>query len=346
MRKKIPLILVAFCCVLCATALGQQKKKGGAADAPPPAAEPKKPVYTGKDIPQGPLENLVAKVGPGGVTKGDYDFQLLKLANSKGKKIDALSKEERKTAFDTAIEEELVFQGALADGALKDDYICWMIISQHKSDSTTAKINPEAFTEEELQKFYKANPKKFTTPAEVHAEGMKFPTESDEEIKKVIKQAAEKPDAAKGWVDVGWIKEGNVGGGLTPDVCDQIVKLKKGQVSGIIFDKAMRMKCVFRAVERTEGQLLTYEEAKGKIKFELIGVKQEEMQKKLVAQSGKKGMSEDEILLNAGLQAGTHRFITIRNYIIPAYLAKKKGTREQVLPDLKKRFKVEILAKD
>src|SRR3989339_2258117 len=75
-----------------------------------PPAQPKsiKPTYTKKEIPQGKLINLVAKVGSGGITKADYDFYLLKFANKNRKGVGALSAEDRKAALNMAIDDELV----------------------------------------------------------------------------------------------------------------------------------------------------------------------------------------------------------------------------------------------
>jgi len=69
------------------------------------------------------------------------------------------------------------------------------------------------------------------------------------------------------------------------------------------------------------------------------------MKKKLAADQGKgqKGLSEDEVLLNSAIQAGAQRELQNRRYIVEWYLSKKKVQREQVLPELKKKYKIEIL---
>ncbi|OGV40538.1 MAG: hypothetical protein A2X48_03175 [Lentisphaerae bacterium GWF2_49_21] len=331
---------------ICFPAFSQQKKNTPAQPAAP--AEKKKPVYTGKDIPQGPLENLMVKVGAGGVTKAEYDFFMLKTANKGRKAVSALSDDEKKQALFSSIDEELLFQGALAEGAYKDEYICWRIIEIYKSSNTTARIDPRNFTDDELEKYYKANPAKFTRPASVNVKGLKFMTESEQEVQKVMKQVAANPDSVKNWVDIGWIEEGKMGAGLPQRITDPITKLKKGQNSGIVYDKSVDWRYIFLVTDRKEPELIPYSEAKGKVKFELIGAKQEEMKKKLVDQQGKgqTGISEDEVLLNSGLQSGAQRELQNRRYIVEWYVTKKKVPREQLLPEMKKKFKVEILKLD
>ncbi|MFZ2657643.1 MAG: peptidylprolyl isomerase [Victivallales bacterium] len=338
-----PAIGVIIAVLLFSPAYAQQKKNTPAPPSVP--AEPKKPVYAGKDIPQGVLDNLFVKVGAGGVTKGDYDFFLLKTANKNGKNVDALTPDERKTALFSAIDEELLFQGALAEGVLKDEYTCWRILETYKSNNTTAKIDPRTFTDDELEKFYKAHPGKFTKPASVNAKGLKFMTESDQDVQKVMKQVAANPDSVKNWIELGWIEEGKMAAGLPQRITDPITKLKKGQNSGIVYDKSVDWRYIFLVTDRKEPELIPYSEAKGKVKFELIGAKQEEMKKKLAADQGKgqKGLSEDEILLNSAIQAGTHRDLMVKRYIVEWYFSKKNAKREEALPELKKKYKIEIL---
>ncbi len=317
------------------------QQKGAAAQA-----EPKKPIYNGKDIPQGPLENLMVKVGQGGVTKADYDFWLLKTANKAKKAVSALSDDEKKQALFSAIDEELLFQGALAEGAYKDDYICWRIIEIYKSSNTTAKIDPNKFSDDELEKYYKAHPEKFSRPAKVNVKGLKYTNASDQEVQKALAQVKANPNSIKDWVDLGWIEEGKVAAGLPQQITDPITKLKKGQNSGIVNDRISGWKFIFLVIDRTEPELIPFSEAKGKVKFEFIGAKQEEMRKKLVDSKGQKGLSEEEILLNSGLQTGAQREIQNRKYIVEWYVTKKKVPREQLLPELKKKFKIEILKMD
>lgn len=308
-------------------------------------AEPKKPVYTGKDIPQGQLDNLMVKVGAGGVTKADYDFFLLKAANKSGKQVGALSGDEKKAALFSSIDEELLFQGAMAEGALRDEYICWMILGTYKSGKTTAKIDPSSFTDTELENYYKAHPEKFSKPAQVNVKGLKFTNATEQEVQNKLKQATANPESIKDWVDIGWIKEGNAAGGLPLEITNPLTKLKKGQNSGIVNDKTSGWKFIFLVTDRIEPELIPFAEAKGKVKFELAGAKQEEMKKRLVEQQskGQKGISEDEILLNSALQNGAQRELQTRRYIVEWYISKKKMPREQLLQDLKKKFKIDIL---
>lgn len=328
----------------------QQKKNTSTKPSTQPSApaEPKKPVYTGNDIPQGALENLVVKVGAGGVTKGDYDFFLLKTANKNGKTVNKLTSDERKVALFSAIDDEVLFQSALSEGVLKDEYTCWMILETFKSNNTTVKIDPMTFTDDELEKFYKAHSEKFTKPAQVNVKGLKFMTESEQEVQKVLKKVSVNPDSVKDWVEIGWVEEGKAVAGLPQQVTASVAKLKKGQLSGIVTDKISGWKFIFLVTDRNEPELIPFAEARGNVKFELIGAKQEELRKKLSESQGKgqKGLSEDEILLNSAIQAGTHRDLQVRRYIVGWLLSKKKVQREQILPELKKKYKIELLQID
>ncbi|MBI1785396.1 hypothetical protein HYR69_09655, partial [Candidatus Sumerlaeota bacterium] len=103
-------------------------------------SKPKKPVLT--DIPQGLLKDLVAKVGPGGVTREDYQLYQRRLANESGVSSSAFTDAERKKALDKAIEDETLFQAALAAGLLEDNYIRWSIREEYRADLTTGQISP------------------------------------------------------------------------------------------------------------------------------------------------------------------------------------------------------------
>ncbi len=339
MSLLVPLVLVVSSPETC------QAQKPKAQAQPAPQAESKKPTYTKKEIPQGKLENLVAKVGPGGITKADYDFYLLKLANKSRKTVEALSDEERKAALNVGIDDELVFQSALADGALKDEYTCWTIIEEYKSQNVTAKIDPQSFTEDELRAFYKSRPDIFKTPPTVQARGLKLGSVSDQEAAKIQKQVAAKPDSRNDWIDLGWFKEGDSPGGMPPAMTAQIFKLKKGQVSAVISEKYTGDKFIFQVTDRKEPELPPFEDVKGKVRFEYIAVKSAELKKGMAGSlpKGEKGVSEEQAILDTAISEGYHRNLIIRNRIIQYYLAKKKMKIEQLAPELRKKYKVEII---
>ncbi|OGV68645.1 MAG: hypothetical protein A3K19_14870 [Lentisphaerae bacterium RIFOXYB12_FULL_65_16] len=314
--------------------------------AAPQSAGPKRPVYSGKDIPQGLLENLVAKVGAGGVTRAEYDVRLLGLANQNRKKPEGLTPEERKKALDAAVEDELLFQGALVDGVLRDEDMCWRITSEYRSSETTPRIAPNSFSDEELMAYYKASPAKFSTPVQVCARGLRLLTEQEKQAADGLrKQAVTNPEKVKGWIELGWVTEGQNSAGLPLYLTDGLVKMKKGQVSGVIVDEHMDAKFIFHVTDRKEREVIPYDEAKKKVRFEYISVRQNQMEENLVAQlrGGNASASKEELLLFAALKAGTHRQPLLHRAIAESYLYRRKLTREQALPELRKRFPVQIL---
>jgi hypothetical protein len=109
---------------------------------------------------QGPLKDLVAKVGPGGVPRSlrplgllpsrDFGFHLKRIAVKSGKDAGALGPAERRQALDAAIRDELLFQGALADGILGDDYCRTRVIEAFKSHETKSGFDTRDKSLEEI----------------------------------------------------------------------------------------------------------------------------------------------------------------------------------------------------
>ncbi|OGV49590.1 MAG: hypothetical protein A2X49_06420 [Lentisphaerae bacterium GWF2_52_8] len=293
-----------------------------------------------KDIPQGPMKNLLIKVGPGGISKDELDFYYLRFANKAGKTPDTLSPEEKKKAGEEGINDETLFQAALAEGAFNDNYIQSLIISQYKSSETNSKIDPKSFTEAELEAHYKAHPEEFSEPATNHLKSLKLDgTQQDNEKK--IKLAKTKPDSIQEWSDLGWMdKEKFTSMGFYPAVAEKLIKIKTGQCSEPIDFMRGTPKLLFYSVEAKESTPIPYEQAKGKVKFSLVSQKQKELTSGLMQKLAQtyKGASEDELLLRAGLASGCQRYISTRQYVINWFLAKKKATREQLLPELKKKY--------
>lgn len=299
-----------------------------------------------KEVPQIPTEGLVAKVGKGGLTKSEYDFYLLRFANKAGKKVKSLSDEERKTALNNGIDDELVFQDALAEGALNDQYIRFMMTSLFKSKQTVANINPEKFTDEDLKAYYDAHLKEFSTPSEKHIKGARFnSTASAADFIKKLKTAKE-PAALPEWTDFGWLAEGKQIVELPSAVSAKVLKLKKGQISEPIQERASSDVCfVFLCSEQKEPVQLSFEEAKGKVKFALVDQKQKENYEALLKKMGfdPKKISEADALFLSALNNGFYREITVRERCISNYLYKKNQKTEQLVPELRKKYPVTII---
>lgn len=312
----------------------------------PPANTP--PALVIKEIPKIPETDLVAKVGKGGLTQKEYDFYLLRFANRSQKTVQALSEEERKSALNEGLDDEILFQAALADGSLNNKYIRFMMGSLYKSNKATATLDPRNITEEEMKAYYDAHKSEFHTPKELLIKGAKF--ESAEGAANFVKKLkkSKNPASDSEWKDLGWFTEGKVAAMLMQEVCDMVVKLKKGQISKPIQDPGMKtIYYVFYCVDESPGMPLDFGDVSSKIKFELLNQKQNTSYADLLKKMGfdPKKVSEEDALFLGALQAGLWREHSVREYSINAYTMKKKQSKEKLLPQLRKKYPVTIIEK-
>ncbi|MBI3735710.1 peptidyl-prolyl cis-trans isomerase, partial [Candidatus Sumerlaeota bacterium] len=309
-------------------------------------SKPKKPVLT--DIPQGLLKDLVAKVGPGGVTREDYQLYQRRLANESGVSSSAFTDAERKKALDKAIEDETLFQAALAAGLLEDNYIRWSIREEYRADLTTGQISPGLYGDEELMKYYKAHPDEFTEPPSIHVVGLQFGSNVPiSVVRRKLEEAQDDPDAVKDWKPIGgwdWIKQGDDLHFIHKEVVDELFEYEAGEVSDIVKDDYGNS-FILRVTERKEGGLLSFEEARGKIKFAMINAEDKERKGKLNAElkAGDKEADADEILYRRALEAGLARRYNHKQRIINTWLDNEKLKREEALPELRKKYPADIL---
>lgn len=298
-----------------------------------------------KEIPQIPDAGLVAKVGKGGLTKGEYDFYLLRFANKSRKTVSSLNAEERKTALNDGLDDEILFQAALEEGALNEKYVRFMMSSLFRSKQTLSDIRPDQFTDSDLKSYYDAHTSEFSTPAGRHMKGVKFDSaaSASDFIKKMKK--SKDPASAPEWVDFGVIAEGKNIVEVTSEVSEKALKLKKGQISEPLTGRLPTPCFVFFCVDQKIGTPLPFEEVKGKVKFALVGQKQKENYDNLLKKMGfdPKKISEDDALFLSALNNGMHRDISVRQYCINAYIGKQKSKREQLLPELKKKYPVTLI---
>lgn len=310
----------------------------------PPANTP--PALVIKEIPQIAETDLVAKVGKGGITRKEYDFYQLRFANKARKNVKTLSAEDKKSALNSAIDDEILFQAALAEGALNDKYIRFMMGSLYKSNKTVATLDPRKITEEEMKAYYDAHKSEFHTPREVLIKGAKF--ESAEGAANFIKtlKKSKSPASDSEWKDLGWFTEGKVAARLMQEVCDMAVQLKKGQISKPIQDPGLKtIYYVFYCVDEKPGMPLDFGDVSSKIKFLVLDQKQKANYADLLKKMGfdPKKVSEEDALFLGALQAGIWREHSVREYSINAYTMKKKQSKEQLLPQLRKKYPVTIL---
>lgn len=296
-----------------------------------------------KTIEQGPLEDLVARVGPGGVTRSELGVYLLIYARDHGKEAKTL--EEQREALEPAIEDELVFQAALADGALDDEYVRWSISSVYKSMETVAKVEPQEFTEGELRAYYDAHPDAFTTPAAVRLEGIRVDHLSEEELADAEAAMRRGETPASELTDSGWL-EPTESAPVSKEDLAILLALKPGEVAPVV--RALGgIHFLYRCTDRREGELKSFEESRGRAKFLLAGEKVDEKSGELSKRfEGGAGATEEERIFRAALAAGVHRRPECRPYIVNAWLQKNNAKKGEIAPELRKRFAVEVLLKD
>jgi len=216
-------------------------------------------------IPQGPLDNLVARVGPGGVTRRDYERELRNQALSKGMAAapeggyaileQKLTAADRKAALQRAIDEELMFQAALADGVLDQEWARKRINSEYFYSVSNAEA--PAFTDQQIEAWYRANPQEFMAPVSVKIKYMNFPTETDEGGfgRKQFREAQADPTSTADWQDDGWVAQGQIprcmmDQAANPEDVAALFKTEKGKVSPIIHGGVYTF--VFWVVDKTE----------------------------------------------------------------------------------------------
>ncbi len=310
-----------------------------------PASSVANPVQA-KDVPEMPEASLVAKVGRGGLTKQEFDWYQLRFANKAKKSVAQLSPEERRKALEEGIDDETLFQASIADGILNDSYTRFSMGSLYRSNKTLAGVDPRKFTDEELKAYYDAHPAEFSEPAANYVRVAKFNSKAEaaDFCKKARK--AKDPASLQGWLDLEWVSEGAQKAGLPTEITDKAAKLKQGQISDPVMDVMVKeIHYVFWASERKEAKPIPFEEAKGKVKFALVGQKQKDAQSALLKKLGfdPKKVSEEDALFFGALESGLHRDISVRQRCISTYVSKKGSTREQLLPALKKQFPATIL---
>ncbi|OGV48450.1 MAG: hypothetical protein A2017_19580 [Lentisphaerae bacterium GWF2_44_16] len=299
-----------------------------------------------KEVPQIPQDGLVASVGRGGLTKSEYDFYLLRFANRLRKNVKSLSPEERKNALNEGLDDEILFQAALAEGALNDSYIRFMMSSLFRSNKTLSSIRPDQFKDSELKAYYDAHQKEFSEPAESHIKCAKFNSKARAlNFIKTLKQS-KTPVSSPEWNDLGWVSEKKQIVEFPTELSKKAANLKKGQISEPLSASFSRDICyVFICAEQKEARLIPYEEAKSKVKFALVNQKQKENYEILLKKMGfdPQKISEEDALFLSALNSGFQRDISVRQYCINSYVAKKKVKREQLLPELKKKYPVKLL---
>lgn len=318
---------------------GEMEQSGGPSDGGtkpvelPPGQERKgpKPDLPASGVEQGPLEDLVVRVGPGGVTSQEFEVYLRIYARDHG--MEATTPEERRKALEPAIVDEMIFQAALAEGALYDEYVHWSVLSVYKSSETVEKVDPQDFTEEQLHAYFDAHPEEFTEPAAVRLEGKRIDSEEEEAAIVEALQRGETPPG--GFSDQGWL-EPDTQGPISDEARSALLGLGVGEVSSVI-DVFGGLRIVYRCAERREPRKKDFEECRGRVKFLLLGEKASELGE---------GLGDDDAVYQEALKKGVHRRPECRPYIINMYLDGRKQKKDEAAAELRSRFSVEVLLKD
>ncbi|GEM_PF-5345377 len=294
------------------------------------------------DVEQGPLEDLVARVGPGGVTRQEFQVYLLIFARDQGREASTL--DDKRLALEPAILDEMIFQASLAEGALEEEYVRWSVTSVYKSNETTAKVDPREFTDQELQAYYDAHPEEFTEPAAVRLEGKRI--DSEEEEAEILDAMERGETPAGGFSDQGWL-ELETPGPISEDDRGILLALLVGEVSPVL-EIFGGMRIVYRCAERREARKKSFEESRGRAKFLLLGEKVGDKSEDLDTRLEKEdpdGSAQDRLYREA-LKKGVHRRPECRPYIINWYLERRKLKKGEAASELRERFEVNVLLKD
>jgi hypothetical protein len=305
-------------------------------------------------VPQGPMNDLVVRVGPGGVPRRlppvglmpsrDFEFYLRRVAASQRKPMAQLSAEERQQALDLAIRDELLFQGALADGTLKDDYCRWYVTSIYKSARTRTPVDPQAATEADLLAYYQAHPEEFRMPVRVRLEVVELPADAtDDERQRALAETRATP-GAKRWNDAGWVEAGRQE--PSEEFETGALRLKVGEMDLLQSATGMHL---YRCSQREESGLQPFDA--GKVRFALLNAKVRANEAVLEAEvGGDTGPGNvSEALLRKALEAGAAREAQCFLRIINTWLDKKglrsgpENASPALLAELKRRFPVTVL---
>lgn len=298
------------------------------------------------------LDDPVARVGAGGISRREFEIYLTRRAREAEQDVAALNTSDRREVLQQAIEDEIVYQCALEDGMLRDEYVRDRIVQAFRSRNTTAQIDPRTFTEEELRAYYDAHPETFTIPAAVNLEYLEFERDTPiADLERSVATARTEPTTLSGWKPGGWLKPGDQIVLALPELAE-VLRLPVGGVSNPIKNMSGNP-TIFRVKEKEEPRLPDFADIREKVRFHLIGQKQQELERGLsqsLAQTDD-GLDENERLFRAALQAGQARDFMLRKYIINAYLArlghdpslKDTKPREEVMPPLRARCVVEII---
>lgn len=293
-------------------------------------------------VPQGPLTDLVVRVGSGGVTRSEYAKFLQQEARAAGKSVSELSGEERRRALERAIEEEMLFQGALVAGLHNTTSLRQALIASCRERHTAGRVKPDDVSEGELRAYYEAHKESFVKPPGVRVKMRRFgPGVPRPEIAAAWEAARTNPVEATGWKEFGWVRPGTEIEQLMRADVEYLLTLQSNEVSKLITD-AFGTSFMFWVVEREEREARAYEDVREEILKRVIQERRERLEaefaREMEAQRGP--LSMDDAIFQRALEEGIHREEALRRQLIELYLSTKNVSRDHLLADLRAMFPV------
>ncbi|MBN1270249.1 MAG: peptidyl-prolyl cis-trans isomerase [Kiritimatiellae bacterium] len=293
-------------------------------------------------VEQGPLEGLLVRVGQGGITRTDYKLYLMARARELNKKWNELDTAERQQALQKAIDDEILFQAALAAGIHSQQSMRQIISARYQARHVDDLIKPESFSVEDRRAFYEANKKAFMMPPGVRVKIRTFAANaSREEVNIAWEAARAAPATLAGWKDFGWIMPDTEKDILSRQDVEYLLTLATGQVSKVITD-LYGASFFFWVNERQEAEARSYEEMEKEILERMMEDRRLELQAKFdrEIEQARGGLSPEEAVFQRALEVGIHRDWAVRQRIIELYVAAKKADRGDLLADLRRNYPV------
>lgn len=306
-------------------------------DAKAPADPAPEPTGPG-GIPQALVGELVADVGPGGVTRKELADRVYGYTRGDSA-LDELSPMEARVYLDPLVDDELLFQGAIADGAFDDPAVrrrlCEAQLSAQGVDTRLV-----GGSDADLKVWYDAHPQEMIEAKRLQVCGAKLYDMADHATEQGVQKTMKRLERlrAAGPEDPIWDFKGWIGVDepfLGPKTYEAIKTLRVGECSNDLMctDKSF---WAFRVLAR--------EDFPAPPPFELC----RDRVRLLVAEEKVKAVeagATDETF-RAALDAGLHRNSYHRAFVIEAYVTKRKASRADLLTEMRGRFRVTVLLEE
>lgn len=302
-------------------------------------------VETEKKADSEPEFKYAVEVGNAGITAEEFEDYVIREAHQLRKPIHKLQIHERVNMLQQAIDEELIFQEAIAKKTHEQPYIRKLIIGQY--EQILAKERHEKakeFTEEDLKKYYEAHPEQFTHPdmVKLAVHPFKAGTPMDE-----IKQWMSKAKADAGsvqWKAMDWLKKDQTYGNFDLKSLKPLHELSPGEMTDVIHDP-FGLNYVFKCIDKRQGGKQSFEQCKDEIVKILNDEHEAELRDKLRAQrrhETKSGDTLNDTILQQAIDRNVHRMPHIRTRIINTYTHKSGVERDKLLVSLRETYEINI----